>query len=127
MSRRAKLEPIKLEGRPSPWMLSIPPSLADYDNPNFLWFKARYEHFIYIDRVVVSEDFRGHHLATRLYADLRTEAIARGIPRLVCEIHIDPPNPVSLRFHEKQGFTEVGQQSIEDPYTGDRKKLCPCR
>jgi uncharacterized protein len=96
---------------------------ADYDNPNFLWFKARYEHFIYIDRVVVSEDFRGHHLATRLYADLRTEAIARGIPRLVCEIHIDPPNPVSLRFHEKQGFTEVGQQSIEDPYTGDSKKI----
>ncbi|HXM27711.1 MAG TPA: GNAT family N-acetyltransferase [Chthoniobacterales bacterium] len=96
---------------------------ANYDNPNFLWFKARYEHFIYIDRVVISEDFRGHHLATRLYADLRTEAIARGIPRLVCEIHIDPPNPGSLRFHEKQGFIEVGQQTIEDPHTGGGKKI----
>src|SRR5260221_12789165 len=49
---------------------------ANYDNPNFLWFKARYEHFIYIDRCVISEYFRWHHLSTRLYADLRTEAIA---------------------------------------------------
>src|SRR5260370_26097932 len=96
---------------------------ADYDNPNFLWFKARYEHFIYIDRVVISEEFRGRHLGTRLYADLRSEAIARSIPRLVCSIHIDPPNPVSLRFHQKQGFAEVGQQSIEDPHTGDGKKI----
>jgi predicted GNAT superfamily acetyltransferase len=96
---------------------------ADYDNPNFIWFKARYEYFIYIDRVVISEDFRGHHLATRLYADLRTEATARSIPRLVCEIHIDPPNPGSLRFHEKQGFIEIGQQTIEDLHTGDGKKI----
>src|SRR5258708_11750337 len=96
---------------------------ADYDNPNFLWFKARYEHFIYIDRVVISEDFRGHHLATRLYADLRTEAIVRSIPRLVCEIHIDPPNPGSLRFHEKQGFIEVGQQTIYDPHKSEHQKI----
>ncbi len=96
---------------------------AEYDNPNFLWFKARYADFLYIDRIVISQDFRRHHLATQLYADLQAQAVARGIPQLVCEIHIDPPNLVSLRFHQKQGFAEVGQQSVEDPHTGSDKKI----
>ena len=96
---------------------------ANYDNPNFLWFKARYADFLYIDRIVISEDFREHRLATQFYADLQVQAIARGIPRLVCEIHIEPPNPVSLRFHQKQGFAEVGQQSVEDPGTGNGMKI----
>ena len=96
---------------------------ADYDNPNFLWFKARYADFLYIDRIVISEYFRGRHLATQLYADLQAQAIARGIPRLVCEIHIDPPNLVSLRFHQMQGFAEVGQQVIEDEHAKGRSRL----
>jgi uncharacterized protein len=96
---------------------------ANYDNPNFLWFKSRYTDFLYIDRIVISEDFREHRLATQFYFDLQAEAIARGISRLVCEIHIDPPNPVSLRFHQKQGFAEVGQQTVEDPHTHNGKKI----
>jgi predicted GNAT superfamily acetyltransferase len=87
---------------------------ANYDNPNFLWFKTRYDQFIYIDRVVIAEPFRGRHLATEFYADLEAEAMLRGIPRLACEINIDPPNPISLRFHETQGFLEAGRQSIDD-------------
>jgi predicted GNAT superfamily acetyltransferase len=87
---------------------------ANYDNPNFLWFKTRYDQFIYIDRVVVAEPFRGRHLATQLYAKLEAEAILRGIPRLACEIDIDPPNPISLRFHETQGFLEAGRQPIDE-------------
>jgi predicted GNAT superfamily acetyltransferase len=31
---------------------------AAYANPNFRWFKARYESFVYIDRVIVSADGR---------------------------------------------------------------------
>jgi predicted GNAT superfamily acetyltransferase len=96
---------------------------ADYDNPNFFWFKTHYENFLYIDRIVISEDLRGHHLATRFYNDLAKHAIARGIPRLACEIHLDPPNPVSLRFHQKQGFAEVGQQFIEEEHANDSATL----
>jgi predicted GNAT superfamily acetyltransferase len=96
---------------------------ADYDNPNFLWFKGRYADFLYIDRIVIAEDFRRHHLATRFYTQLEKNAVALGIPRLACEIHIDPPNPVSLRFHQKQRFAEVGQQSIEDQHTNNGKKI----
>ena len=88
---------------------------AIYDSPNFLWFKARYDNFAYIDRIVVSDAFRGRGLATSLYAELEKYAGGREIPRLVCEINVDPPNPVSLRFHEKEGFIEVGRQEIYEP------------
>ncbi len=32
---------------------------ADYDSPNYGWFKARYPSFVYIDRVVVDTAHRG--------------------------------------------------------------------
>ena len=31
---------------------------ADYDSPNFQWFVARYERFLYVDRIVVSRNAR---------------------------------------------------------------------
>jgi uncharacterized protein len=104
------------------FLLAFLPEAA-YDNPNFFWFKTRYEKFLYIDRIVISDDFRGHHLATNFYAQLRKHAIASGIPRLACEINVNPPNPVSLRFHQKKGFVEVGQQEIDDGHAGIGKKL----
>jgi predicted GNAT superfamily acetyltransferase len=27
---------------------------ADYDSPNFLWFRERYPRFVYVDRIVVA-------------------------------------------------------------------------
>src|SRR5262249_37925580 len=27
---------------------------ADYDSPNFLWFRSRYPRFVYVDRIVVA-------------------------------------------------------------------------
>ena len=95
------------------FLLAFAPA-ADYQNQNFLFFKARFPDFLYIDRVVIAEQFRGKGLATKFYSQLEQEGISRGISRLVCEIHIDPPNPVSLSFHEKHGFIEVAQQIIEE-------------
>jgi uncharacterized protein len=96
---------------------------ADYDSPNFLWFRAHYDDFIYVDRIVISEMFRGHHLATSFYEQLETLAIARGVARVVCEVNIDPPNPASLRFHEKLGFVEAGRQSISNDEKAGHQKI----
>lgn len=86
---------------------------GDYDSPNFLWFKARYSRFLYVDRVVVDERARGQGLARALYAE--AEAAARvNRERLVCEINLDPPNPASDAFHEKLGFLPIGQQTLPD-------------
>ena len=87
---------------------------ADYDSPNFLWFCRRYRHFVYIDRVVVSELTRGRGHARRLYADLIARATAMGHDLIVCEVNSDPPNPASDAFHARLGFTEVGQASIHN-------------
>ena len=36
---------------------------ADYDNANFDWFRARYQRFAYVDRIIVAERLRGQGAA----------------------------------------------------------------
>jgi uncharacterized protein len=85
---------------------------ADYDSPNFLWFRERYASFVYVDRVVVADGARGRGLARRLYDDLFAAAKAAGHVRIVCEVNSDPPNPASDRFHAALGFVPVGKAAI---------------
>ena len=86
---------------------------AEYGSPNFLWFKARYERFVYIDRVAVVAGRRRHGIGRRLYEDLETVAGARGFDLLTCEYNLRPPNADSARFHGRLGFAEVGRQDTE--------------
>ena len=51
---------------------------ADYDSPNFLWFRERYPAFVYVDRVVVADSARGRGLARALYDDLFAAALDGG-------------------------------------------------
>lgn len=85
---------------------------ADYGSPNFLWFRERYDRFVYIDRVVTSPLARGKGYAKALYADLFQRAKEAGHTRFVCEVNLAPPNPASDAFHAGLGFTEVGRNSI---------------
>jgi predicted GNAT superfamily acetyltransferase len=85
---------------------------ADYDSPNFLWFRSRFARFVYIDRVVVADAARGRGHASRLYADLFERARQAGHERVVCEVNQTPPNPGSDAFHATLGFEEVGGASI---------------
>jgi predicted GNAT superfamily acetyltransferase len=86
---------------------------AAYVNPNFLWFKASRESFVYIDRIIVSSSARGQGIARLLYEDLLAAAKRAGHDRVVCEVNIEPPNPVSEAFHVAMGFEEVGQATIQ--------------
>jgi predicted GNAT superfamily acetyltransferase len=85
---------------------------AAYDNPNFAWLSARFERFVYIDRIVVAEHAQGRGLAGTLYDALKHQARLLGQTRLVCEINLDPPNPGSVAFHERMGFERVGQADL---------------
>jgi hypothetical protein len=87
---------------------------ADYDSPNFLWFRDRYPRFVYVDRIVVAASGRGRGLARRLYLDLFERAIRAGHICVVCEVNSEPPNPASDAFHAALGFAEVGSASIHD-------------
>ena len=93
---------------------------ADYDSPNFLWFKDRYPSFLYVDRLVVRADCRGKGYGKALYRDLAAYCVEQKLPRITCEVDILPPNPVSLRFHAEHGFEEVGSQW---PYDGKKKVM----
>lgn len=83
---------------------------ADYDSPNYGWFKARYACFLYIDRLVVAPACRRRRYGSTLYEDVIAFARERGVPIVTCEYDITPPNEISRRFHERFGFREVGTQ-----------------
>ena len=85
---------------------------ADYDSPNYLWFRERYARFVYVDRIVVAASARGRGLARRLYNDLFEQAQAAGHQRIVCEVNADPPNPASDAFHAELDFAPVGTAAI---------------
>lgn len=85
---------------------------ASYESPNFLWFRARYPRFAYVDRICVGEAARGRGHARRLYLDLFEAAAADGHERVVCEVNADPPNPGSDAFHAAMGFLPVGEAAI---------------
>jgi uncharacterized protein len=84
-----------------------------YDGGHFLWFRDRFDRFLYIDRVVVAEGDRRHGLGRALYTDLFRRARELGHTAIVCEVNLLPPNPVSDRFHAAHGFTEVGRASFD--------------
>lgn len=85
---------------------------ADYDSENFIRLQARFERFVYIDRVVCAARARGRGHAARLYAALEHAARDAGHERLVCEVNIEPPNPASDRFHAASGFLPIGEARL---------------
>jgi uncharacterized protein len=86
--------------------------MSDYDSENFLWFKARYPRFIYVDRVVVAAAARGQGVARQLYETLFESARAANYPCVVCEVNSDPPNPASDAFHAALGFNVVAARRL---------------
>ena len=82
---------------------------SDYDSENYRWFSTHYSDFLYIDRVVVSRQYRGRGIASSFYEDALKWAARRGLHCLVAEIDIKPPNTASLKFHAAFGFAEVGR------------------
>jgi predicted GNAT superfamily acetyltransferase len=102
---------VRIAGTMDGFLIALDES-APYDSPNFLWFKARFARFAYIDRVVIAEAARGRGLARQLYEDLF--AAASGHTHVFCEVNYDPPNPASEAFHAALGFAEVGRATLAD-------------
>lgn len=83
---------------------------AIYDSPNFLWFKAQFDHFLYVDRIAVDDRHRRRGLARHLYEDLLRFAKSSGYPMVCAEINADPPNQASIDFHVAMGFMTLGEE-----------------
>ena len=57
--------------------------------------------------VYVHPEFRGKHIACALYSVLFEILKFQGITNLLAGVTI--PNPASIRFHEKLGFSKIGE------------------
>ena len=99
---------------------------SPYCGANYLWFKSRYDRFVYVDRVVVEPRARGRGIAGAFYQELFRRARTSGHETICAEINIQPPNPGSDTFHARLGFREVGRS---DPLSSGkivRYVTAPC-
>jgi predicted GNAT superfamily acetyltransferase len=86
---------------------------SDYASPNYRWFCAHYADFAYVDRVAVAARARRQGLASLLYDDFAARVRAH-VDVMTCEVNLRPPNPGSMRFHERRGFRRVGTLTTEN-------------
>ena len=104
---------VERDGRMLAFLIGIGDE-AQYDNPNYCWFASRLKRFFYIDRVVVSEEARGIGIGSAIYSYVETLARDMKLHWLAAEVNLKPKNSVSLKFHGRHGFQEVGTQVIGD-------------
>ena len=87
---------------------------APHAGVNHRWFSERYESFVYLDRIAIDSNHQNHGLGAKLYQAVEQKMIKSAEhSMLCCEVNLEPPNPRSLRFHKRIGFTEVGQSIPE--------------
>ena len=89
------------------FVICLPPKTA-YGSLNYLWFNERYDDFLYVDRIAVSTANRNQKIGSKLYQVVTDTASKLGVP-IAAEVNLRPPNPDSVRFHQRHGFTEIGQ------------------
>ena len=88
-----------------------------YESPNYLWFSARYPSFAYCDRIAIAPEARGRGLGEQLYRAAFKHFTGQR-ETLLCEVNLAPPNPGSLRLHERLGFRAVGEAWSDDRTKG---------
>jgi uncharacterized protein len=104
MARHAHV--VDIDGEVAGLVITMPPGTA-YDSDNYAWFSARYDNFLYLDRIVVSDRFRRRGVGSFIYDHAEADAAPHGV--LLLEVNIEPANPVSLAFHASRNFQEVGR------------------
>ena len=84
---------------------------------NHQWFAERYKSFVYLDRIAIDSNHQNRGLGALLYQSVEQQMLNSAEHSLLCcEVNLEPPNPGSLRFHKRIGFTEVGQYSPQESY-----------
>jgi uncharacterized protein len=87
---------------------------SSYEGDEFLWFKQRRSSFIYVDQIAIASSHSGHRIGHRLYSELARWSSDNACTSMVWEVNLVPPNPGSLAFHHKYGFSEIGRLIVPD-------------
>ena len=102
------------EGAVAGYMLVFARGSA-YDGEEFRHFSTQLrEDFLYVDQLAIDGGQQRSGAGRRCYEALADEARARGIALLCCEVNTDPPNSASLEFHQRLGFTLIGNGDTLD-------------
>ena len=84
-----------------------------YGSENYKFFNNKKDKFIYIDRVVIKTGFRRMGFGAHMYR-LLDELASKDLLPICCEVNSFPKNEISLNFHTKNGFAEVGKRDFHD-------------
>ena len=88
------------------FVICLPPG-THYRSLNYQWFNDHYNAFVYVDRIAVSTLHRNQGVGTKLYDAVVAYSKEKNIP-IAAEVNLNPPNPGSIRFHERFNFEQVG-------------------
>lgn len=102
----------EVDGQSAAFLMALREGADRYDSENYRWFSAKYDAFLYVDRIVIAEPYRHLGIGTRLYQAVFDHAKELRIPFVTCEVDTIPYNEISLNFHKKMGFREVGTQYV---------------
>ena len=106
-----RFDVIDLDGKFGGFVVTFGPGTA-YDSENYRWFAERHDrNFYYLDRIVLADSHRRRGLGTFVYDEI--EHVARSYGRLALEVNLVPRNHVSLAFHDRRGYVEVGRLGDE--------------
>lgn len=86
---------------------------TSYGSLNYAWFNQRFDAFIYVDRIAVAQQHRDQGIGSMLYEQVMANSDEQGVP-VAAEVNSIPPNPGSMRFHERFRFKEVGELHHQD-------------
>ena len=104
------------QGEVCAFCITFDPGAPDAGD-NHRWFAERYESFVYLDRIAIDFNHQNRGLGALLYQSVEQHKLKSAEQSLLCcEVNLEPPNPGSLRFHQRIGFTEVGQHSPQQGY-----------
>ena len=92
---------------------------------NHQWFAERYKSFVYLYRIAIDSNHQNRGLGALLYQTVEQRMLESAEHSLLCcEVNLEPPNPGSLRFHKRIGFTECGVQSTAPGYAVTYLQKC---
>jgi predicted GNAT superfamily acetyltransferase len=102
-----RFDVIDVDGEFGGFVITFAPG-SSYDSENYRWFAERHDrNFYYLDRIVLDSKHRRRGLGSFVYDEL--EHVARRYGRLALEVNLVPRNDISLAFHDRRGYVEVGR------------------
>ena len=105
------------QGEVCAFCITFAPNAPDAGD-NHRWFAERYESFVYLDRIAIDSNHQNRGLGALLYQAVEQHMQNSAEHSLLCcEVNLEPPNPGSLRFHQRIGFMEIGRVTQQLNYS----------